>query len=69
MSIEDRLSADLDEAAEKAITNLARYKFQNFGYWAGIWVHLNRISGQKRPSPFRDLVLAARELQSEEDAS
>ena len=69
MSIEDRMNADLDDAAKKAIVNLARYKFLNFGYWAGIWVHLNRISGQKRPSPFKALVVAARELQSEEDAS
>jgi hypothetical protein len=54
------LDAEIQEAADKAIDSLARYKFAMFGYWAGIWVHLNRIDGGKRPSPFRDLVKAAR---------
>ena len=55
-----RLTAELDEAEQKAIDALARYKFQMFGYWAAIWVHLNRISGEKRPSPFKSLVNQAR---------
>ena len=54
----------LDEAEEKAIDALSRYKFQMFGYWSSIWVHLNRISGEKRPSPFADLVKSARILKS-----
>lgn len=62
MSAARRLEAEILEAETKAIDALARYKFQMFGYWAGIWVHLNRIEGKKRPSPFRDLVLAAREI-------
>lgn len=56
------LDAEIQEAADKAIDSLARYKFAMFGYWAGIWVHLNRIDGGKRPSPFRDLVKAARAI-------
>jgi hypothetical protein len=56
------LIAELDEAERKAIDNLARYKFAMFGYWAGIWVHLNRLSGAKRPNPFRSLVKEARRL-------
>jgi hypothetical protein len=36
---------ELKEAETKAIDSLSRYKFDIFGYWAGIWVHLNRISG------------------------
>ena len=60
MNIEQKLLADLDEAEEKAWDSLARYKFQMFGYWAAIWVHLNRIGGFKRPSPFASLVKAAR---------
>lgn len=62
MSPEQRLVAELDEAEAKAIDSLARYKFAMFGYWAGIWVHLNRISGAKRPNPFKNLVAAAKEL-------
>lgn len=54
------LNADLDEAAFKAIDALSRYKFMMFGYWAAIWVHQNRISGQRRPSPFKALVAMAR---------
>lgn len=63
MSSQARLEAEILEAETKAIDALARYKFQMFGYWAGIWVHLNKIEGKKRPSPFRSLVVAARDLQ------
>ena len=48
----DKLAHELDEAERKAIQALGRYKFQMFGYWAAIWVHLNRIAGGKRPNPF-----------------
>lgn len=57
------LNRQLDEAAEKALDSLSRYKFQMFGYWAGVWVHLNKIlatTGSKRPNPFGHLVNAAR---------
>lgn len=49
-----------DDAAAKAIDALSRYKFAMFGYWAAIWVHLNRICPAKQPSPFRHIVAAAR---------
>lgn len=50
-----------DEARRKALENLARYKFNNFGYWAGIWVHLNQIDGQE-PNPFHRLVILAQKM-------
>jgi len=50
----------LDEAETKAWQSLARYKFQMFGYWAGIWVHLNRLSGARRPNPFTVAVALAK---------
>ena len=50
----------LKEAEGKAWDSLARYKFQMFGYWASIWVHINRVGGFKRPSPFQELVQLAR---------
>jgi len=56
------LTGHKEEALRKAIDNLARYKFNNFGYWAGIWVHLNQIDG-KEPNPFRPLVDLARNMQ------
>jgi len=56
---------ELREAEEKAIDALSRYKFQMFGYWASIWVHLNRLSGQKRSNPFRELVQEARKLKAD----
>jgi hypothetical protein len=56
------LIAELDEAERKAIDSLARYKFAMFGYWAGIWVHLNRLSSTKRANPFWSLVREARQL-------
>jgi len=54
------LEQELENAERKAIDSLARYKFQMFGYWAAIWVHLNRISGLKRANPFRSIVNTAR---------
>jgi hypothetical protein len=30
-----------------------------FGYWAGVWVHLNRL-GDPIPNPFKDAVKLAR---------
>lgn len=60
---ERKLDQELQEAETKAVDALARYKFTMFGYWAGIWVHLNKIEGRKRPNPFRELVLSARNLQ------
>lgn len=54
------LIAELEEAETKAWDSLSRYKFMMFGYWAGVWVHLNRISGQRRSNPWKDLVLRAR---------
>ena len=57
--------AEIDEAAKKAIDSLARYKFAMFGYWAGIWVHLNQIDGGRRPSPFRKLVQEAKTMRED----
>jgi hypothetical protein len=60
VDITTRLLEELNEAEQKAWESLARYKFQMFGYWAAIWVHLNRIGGFKRPNPFKTLVKEAR---------
>ena len=61
------LAGHIDQAEMKAIDSLARYKFQGFGYWAGIWVHLNQIEGKKRPSPFTDLVKLARSIRGNQE--
>ena len=58
--LEDRLEDALHEAEHRAWDNLARYKFNNFGYWSSNWVRLNRIGGFKRPNPFRAVVQLAR---------
>jgi hypothetical protein len=55
-----KLEAELEEAERKAWDSLSRYKFQMFGYWAAIWVHLNRLGEFKRPNPFKGLVTEAR---------
>jgi hypothetical protein len=54
------IEAEMAEAEEKAWDSLGRYKFQMFGYWAAIWVHLNRLGGFRRPNPFTTIVAAAR---------
>ncbi len=56
----DALLPHLHEAEFKAWDSLSRYKFQMFGYWAAIWVHLNRIGGFNLPNPWRDVVRSAR---------
>jgi hypothetical protein len=58
----ERLIEELDTAERKAWDSLGKYKFQMFGYWAAIWVHLNRIGGFKRPNPWKQLVHVAREI-------
>jgi hypothetical protein len=59
--ISAELAAELDDAEAKAWDALARYKFWMFGYWAAIWVHLNRIGHFKRPNPWLQLVKFARD--------
>lgn len=54
------LECELSQAERKAWDSLRRYKFQMFGYWAAIWVHLNRIGKFKRPNPWKNLVKTAR---------
>lgn len=54
------LLAELALAERRAWDSLGKYKFQMFGYWAAIWVHLNRIGGFKKPNPWRELVKGAR---------
>lgn len=51
------------EAKEKAVDSLARYKFMMFGYYAAIWVYLNQIDSEKESNPFRVLVDYARQIQ------
>lgn len=58
--VQDRLIQELAVAELKAWDALSRYKFQMFGYWAAIWVHINRISGSQHPNPFKDLIDQAR---------
>lgn len=60
MTEREQLYNHMVEAEVKAWASLRRYKFQMFGYWAAIWVHLNRIGGFKRPNPFKALVREAR---------
>ena len=56
----DRLTGERDAAERHAWDALGRYKFVMFGYWCGIWVHLNRICATTKPNPWRELVAAAR---------
>lgn len=59
-AVTDRLCGCTEEAERNAWDSLSRYKFLQFGYWAAIWVHLNRIRGSMLPSPFGALVTVAR---------
>ena len=55
------LREEKDEAKRKAFDALGRYKFLMFGYWAGVWVHLNKLDPGPQPNPFTDLVKMARD--------
>jgi len=57
----ERLMAEMRMAEAKAFDSLGRYKFEMFGYWAAIWVHLNKVGGFHLPNPFKGFVLLARE--------
>lgn len=66
MTTETEIYDELIEAERKALDALSRYKFWMFGYWAAIWVHLNRLHKPARPSPFAVLVKLARQLRCED---
>ena len=51
---------EMADTTRKAWDSLGRYKFVMFGYWAGVWVHLNRMLPTPDANPFRDLVKQAR---------
>tara|TARA_R110000824_G_scaffold135553_2_gene298879 strand:+ start:6269 stop:6559 length:291 start_codon:yes stop_codon:yes gene_type:complete len=67
LNVMPSIEEHMEEARAKAIDSLGRYKFSMFGYWSAIWVHLNKISGLKKPSPFKDLVHCARAMEEETD--
>lgn len=56
------LEAAIKESETKALENLGRHKFMNFGYWAAINVHLRHLESKNRKSPFSTLVKQARLL-------
>ena len=60
LAIEKNLRSELKEAEHKAWVALGGYKFQMFGYWCAIWVHINKIGGFKEPNPWKDLVKLAK---------
>jgi hypothetical protein len=62
--MKEALLKELQEAERKAWQSLARYKFQMFGYWAAVWVHMNRVGGFRFPNPFKDVVDHAKDKAS-----
>jgi hypothetical protein len=59
---EQTILHDMKRAERNAWKALAGYKFWMFGYWAAIWIHLNKLLPKSQPNPFRGLVEAAREV-------
>lgn len=59
--IQKELIEEVRHAEHQAWVSLARYKFVMFGYWVGLWVHLNKISGLNHPNPWSCLVKVAEE--------
>ncbi len=65
MTAESKIEWELATAEAKAWDALARYKFWMFGYWAGVWVNLNRLLSVPRSNPFRLVVKLARKTRGE----
>jgi hypothetical protein len=58
--LKDNLKKELEDAEAKAWKALSGYKFMMFGYWAAVWVHLNRVGKFRYKNPFKGLVKAAK---------
>ena len=61
MANKERLTPEKarEEAAKKAWNSLAKYKFYMFGYWAAVWVNMNKLCLIKKHNPFSGLVFLA----------
>ena len=60
MQVEEKVKMDLKQVEARAWNALARSRFEMFGYWAAIWVRLNRAGDFKQPNPFKKLAQSAR---------
>ncbi len=61
--MEEKIKSKMEEARDKAIDSLSRYKFLMFGYHAAQWVTLNKLLEKPEPNPFRVFVkLAKKEM-------
>ena len=59
---QDEIEQYLDDAEHNALTSLAANKWERFGYWAAMSVHLRKILHLSRtPSPFRDFAKLAQD--------
>lgn len=60
-----------EKAYQDAVTNMGRYKFDRFGYFAARWVTLNhQLKGTQYHSttnPFKHFVLLARKINGENE--
>jgi hypothetical protein len=61
-STQNELEKERNIARDKALDSLGRYKFMQFGYWAAIWVHLNRLCLYQMPNPFKEIVNTAKDI-------
>lgn len=50
------------EAENKAFDSLSRYKFYMFGYWASLWVQMNKLCRIREPNPFGRFVELAKKI-------
>ena len=60
--IEKVIRPEREEALQKALTALSQYKFWMFGYWAAVWVRMNKLDPRPEPSPFQKFVQMARTM-------
>lgn len=57
--IDSDYAEELKAAEDNAWYALSRNNFQQFGYWAEIWMQINRISKKKKANPFYEILAIA----------
>ncbi len=57
------MNLQINEAEDKAWKALAQGQLICFGYWASLWVYLNKMSQLNRRNPFGPLVELAQQMQ------
>ena len=54
-----------DEAKKKAYDFLSGGRFYMFGYWASVWMQMNKLSRIRKVNPFLGLIDLAKKIKEQ----